>query len=175
MSSSKPAEVKLDAARLDHWLSVGAVPSQTVGELIRQVRAEMRKTSHHPVREGKMECTSCHNPHGTVTQALLKETSANDTCFTCHMETRGPCVHNHPPVQEDCAICHQPPRPDISLHVDHDHNSDDRRGFIAKGCEWVLNARLDPAGGVDHGTRCERSVKRQVTGHFGVCFPPASC
>jgi predicted CXXCH cytochrome family protein len=24
------------------------------------------------------------------------------------MEKRGPFVHNHPPVQEDCAICHQP-------------------------------------------------------------------
>jgi small subunit ribosomal protein S16 len=30
-----PPEVKLDAARLEHWLKVGAVPSQTVGELIR--------------------------------------------------------------------------------------------------------------------------------------------
>jgi small subunit ribosomal protein S16 len=33
-----PVEVRLDATRLDHWLSVGAVPSQTVSELIREVR-----------------------------------------------------------------------------------------------------------------------------------------
>ena len=33
-----PPEVKLDATRLEHWLSVGAVPSQTVHELIRAVR-----------------------------------------------------------------------------------------------------------------------------------------
>jgi small subunit ribosomal protein S16 len=33
-----PPEVKLDSARVDHWLSVGAVPSQTVGELLRNAR-----------------------------------------------------------------------------------------------------------------------------------------
>ncbi|MES1157507.1 MAG: 30S ribosomal protein S16 [Haliangium ochraceum] len=30
----EPPEVRIDAERLKHWLSVGAVPSQTVGELI---------------------------------------------------------------------------------------------------------------------------------------------
>jgi small subunit ribosomal protein S16 len=29
-----PPEVRIDPERLSHWLSVGAVPSQTVGELI---------------------------------------------------------------------------------------------------------------------------------------------
>lgn len=29
-----PPEVRIDPERLNHWLSVGAVPSQTVGELI---------------------------------------------------------------------------------------------------------------------------------------------
>jgi small subunit ribosomal protein S16 len=29
-----PPEVRIDPERLQHWLSVGAVPSQTVGELI---------------------------------------------------------------------------------------------------------------------------------------------
>ena len=33
-----PPTVNVDVARLDHWLSVGAQPSQTVGELIRTVR-----------------------------------------------------------------------------------------------------------------------------------------
>jgi small subunit ribosomal protein S16 len=33
-----PAEVKLDTARVEHWLSVGAVPSQTVSELIQRSR-----------------------------------------------------------------------------------------------------------------------------------------
>lgn len=35
-----PPEIRLDAARLEHWLSVGAQPSETVGELIRVVRRQ---------------------------------------------------------------------------------------------------------------------------------------
>ncbi len=34
----EPPEIRLDADRLQHWLSMGAVPSQTVGELIRTLR-----------------------------------------------------------------------------------------------------------------------------------------
>ena len=38
----------------------------------------------------------------------MKRESVNATCYTCHMEKRGPFVHNHQPVQEDCTICHNP-------------------------------------------------------------------
>jgi small subunit ribosomal protein S16 len=34
----EPPEVRIDQERLSHWLSVGALPSQTVGELIRDLR-----------------------------------------------------------------------------------------------------------------------------------------
>lgn len=33
-----PPEVRIDSERLQHWLSVGAVPSQTVGELLAGLR-----------------------------------------------------------------------------------------------------------------------------------------
>jgi small subunit ribosomal protein S16 len=33
-----PPEIKFDPNRVEHWLSMGAVPSQTVGELIRTVK-----------------------------------------------------------------------------------------------------------------------------------------
>jgi small subunit ribosomal protein S16 len=33
-----PPEVRIDPERLKHWLSVGAVPSQTVGELISDLK-----------------------------------------------------------------------------------------------------------------------------------------
>ena len=32
----EPIEFRVDQMRLDHWLSVGAQPSQTVGELLRR-------------------------------------------------------------------------------------------------------------------------------------------
>ena len=61
-----------------------------------------------PLREGKMTCTNCHNPHGSVTEALLKEASINDTCYKCHAEKRGPFLFEHAPVRESCVNCHDP-------------------------------------------------------------------
>jgi len=84
----------------------------TVIEVCRQCHLrqanEQMYSSHMPVREGKMDCTSCHNPHGTVTQKLLKANSLNDVCFQCHADKRGPFLWEHPPVVESCANCHQP-------------------------------------------------------------------
>jgi DmsE family decaheme c-type cytochrome len=81
---------------------------ETCGTCHLQKRAQTMRSSHMPVREGKMTCTSCHNPHGSVTPALLKEASLNDTCFTCHAEKRGPFLWNHQPVIESCTNCHDP-------------------------------------------------------------------
>ena len=55
-----------------------------------------------------MACSDCHNPHGSVGPKLMKRDSVNDTCYTCHMEKRGPFVHIHEPVAEDCSNCHNP-------------------------------------------------------------------
>ena len=72
-----------------------------------QVRAE-NKFSHHPVREGKMDCMSCHNPHGTTSPKLVKAIDTKELCFNCHAQYRGPFLFQHPPVMEDCFNCHQP-------------------------------------------------------------------
>ena len=71
-------------------------------------RAQINRPSRHPIREGKVACSDCHNPHGTVGPAMMVRDTVTDTCYTCHMEKRGPFVRNHPPVQENCAICHNP-------------------------------------------------------------------
>jgi DmsE family decaheme c-type cytochrome len=62
--------------------------------------------SHMPVGEGKMECTSCHSPHGSANEKLLIASSVNETCFSCHTEKRGPFLWEHAPVVENCANCH---------------------------------------------------------------------
>ena len=72
-----------------------------------QVRAQQR-FSHHPLREGKMDCASCHNPHGTTSPKLVKELSNKELCLNCHAQYRGPFVFQHPPVMEDCFNCHLP-------------------------------------------------------------------
>ena len=72
----------------------------------KEQRMQMNKPSHHPVPEGKMTCSDCHNSHGSGGPKLVKRDSINDTCYTCHAEKRGPFVHQHDPVTQDCANCH---------------------------------------------------------------------
>lgn len=69
-------------------------------------RAEIWRSSHMPLREGKMTCSNCHNPHGTANEFNLREATINDTCYKCHAEKRGPFLWEHPPVREDCLNCH---------------------------------------------------------------------
>jgi DmsE family decaheme c-type cytochrome len=71
-------------------------------------RTQVNKPSHHPVLEGKVACSDCHNVHGTAGEKLLVRDTVNDTCYTCHMEKRGPFVHNHEPVSDNCMNCHNP-------------------------------------------------------------------
>lgn len=45
-----------------------------------------------------------------------------------------------------CAICEKPPRSDISLHVDHNHETGQRRGLLCWPCNSAIgNAGDDPA------------------------------
>ncbi|WP_292932640.1 DmsE family decaheme c-type cytochrome [Noviherbaspirillum sp.] len=74
----------------------------------KEQRSQVNRISHHPILEGKVSCSDCHNPHGSVAPKLMKGDSVVETCYTCHMEKRGPFVWNHAPVSEDCAICHNP-------------------------------------------------------------------
>jgi len=71
-------------------------------------RAQEHKISHHPVGEGKIACSDCHNAHGSSGPKLLKKNTLNETCFTCHAEKRGPFLWEHQPVSEDCGNCHTP-------------------------------------------------------------------
>ncbi len=74
----------------------------------KQQRAEVSRTFRHPILEGKVACSDCHNPHGSIGPKLMKRDSVVQTCYQCHAEKRGPFVHNHEPVNEDCSTCHNP-------------------------------------------------------------------
>jgi DmsE family decaheme c-type cytochrome len=84
-----------------------------------EMRTEQQKMSHHPVREGRMDCASCHNSHSS-NPALLRKNTLNETCTSCHTEKRGPFLWEHAPVRESCANCHTP------------HGSNNRNLLIAK-------------------------------------------
>jgi DmsE family decaheme c-type cytochrome len=78
----------------------------TCGQCHQQRASQQLRFSHMPIGEGKMECTSCHNPHGSANEKLLVASSVNETCYSCHAEKRGPFLWQHPPVVENCANCH---------------------------------------------------------------------
>lgn len=82
--------------------------SETCATCHKEVRAQLLRASHHPIREGKMECSDCHNPHGTVADKLIAANTVNEKCFECHAEKRGPYLWEHAPVTEDCSTCHTP-------------------------------------------------------------------
>jgi DmsE family decaheme c-type cytochrome len=71
------------------------------------IYAQNAMPSHHPIKEGKMTCSSCHDGHGQSHGNLLQPTT-NMVCYRCHAEKQGPFVYEHPPVTENCAICHDP-------------------------------------------------------------------
>ncbi len=72
-------------------------------------KAEFQLPYHHPVKEGKMSCSDCHNPHGEEvkpwTSTSLKD--INEACFKCHKEQRGPFVWEHEALREGCTTCHK--------------------------------------------------------------------
>lgn len=73
----------------------------------RKEKSEFNLLSHHPVNEGRMVCTDCHDPHGrSATEASAHD--RNEACLTCHSEQRGPFVFEHAAVREGCTTCHRP-------------------------------------------------------------------
>ncbi len=83
--------------------------------------AKMKRVSHMPLPEGKMECSSCHSPHGATNVKLLKTGNwINESCVSCHAEKRGPFLFEHAAGRESCVSCHDP------------HGSSNDRLLVAK-------------------------------------------
>lgn len=72
-----------------------------------KVYAENALPSHHPIKEGKMVCSDCHDGHGQ-SEGNLREPTLNQVCYRCHADKQGPFAYEHPPVTQDCGICHSP-------------------------------------------------------------------
>ncbi len=82
--------------------------TEVCGQCHLQRKAHRMRSSHMPLREGKMSCSDCHNPHGSPNPAMLYQTSINENCYSCHAERRGPYLWEHVPVLENCSNCHEP-------------------------------------------------------------------
>lgn len=81
------------------------------GSCHRKETAEFRNNFHHPVPEGRMVCSDCHEVHPNRDQhKSLRTTKSN--CVRCHADVAGPFVFEHEPVSdltgEGCLECHKP-------------------------------------------------------------------
>ena len=114
---------------------------------------KQQRLGHMPVREGKMTCTTCHNPHGSTNTRMLRVGNwVNETCTGCHAEKRGPFLWDHAPVRQACITCHDP------------HGSNNDRMLVAKDpmlCQRCHVASRHPATIYD-GTQIAAASNRAV-------------
>ncbi|MBI2835648.1 MAG: DmsE family decaheme c-type cytochrome [Acidobacteria bacterium] len=109
------------APKSDKAQLVKASQVETCVQCHRDKVQKLRRSAHMPVVEGKMECGSCHNPHGSTNVKLLKAgNSVNESCVSCHTEKRGPYLFDHGAVETNCTSCHEP------------HGSNNERMLVAK-------------------------------------------
>lgn len=82
------------------------------------IRAQFDMPVKHRVNEGVIQCSDCHNPHGTfattwrtgVRPAMVDQTAGSEeACIKCHQDKRGPFVFEHAVIRvEGCETCHMP-------------------------------------------------------------------
>lgn len=145
----------------DRWLSERLL-RQSQPELCfgchATIESQFSLPTHHPVNEGLVKCTDCHNPHGSRNLLMLRREGA-ETCVGCHVEKRGPFVYEHAPVEvEGCTSCHTP------------HGSVNRMLLLRREERFLcLQCHVDPfAPNVPHGRLGFQTSGDCVRCHVGV-------
>ncbi len=113
------------------------------------IRALTQRTSHHPIREGRIGCENCHDPHDARSAKFLSVANVNEKCYTCHQEKRGPFLWEHAPVRENCLNCHNP------HGSNHDKLLVAARPYLCQRCHsntrhpgTLYDLRATPAAGI---------------------------
>jgi len=109
LHGGQDSQLKITNPEIAPFKTTSRVPQQEVCfNCHRDIRGLVMRPSHHPIVEGKVKCTSCHNPHGALSPAMVNAESIKELCTTCHADKRGPFMFEHPPVEESCLNCHNP-------------------------------------------------------------------
>lgn len=61
----------------------------------------------HPVTEGRLQCSSCHNVHDPAAKRPSIQ-AENENCLRCHQQFKGPYVFEHLAMEDGCKVCHNP-------------------------------------------------------------------
>jgi DmsE family decaheme c-type cytochrome len=141
------------------------------------VRAQFSMPFKHRVNEGVIQCSDCHNPHGTFAptwrmgvrpRMVDQRLGGEEACLACHQEKRGPFVFEHAAVRvEGCETCHVPhgssnqkllKRPVVFTVCLECHNGAGTFGRRANGIPLQSNTHnmLDPR--YQHCTLCHAQI-----------------
>jgi len=92
----------------DHMLK--AAQTELCLQCHMEVKPQFSMPFHHKVNEGLIQCTDCHDAHGTYGRKALKSATQQDmVCFKCHVDRAGPFVYEHAVMKtEGCIACHTP-------------------------------------------------------------------
>jgi DmsE family decaheme c-type cytochrome len=128
---------------------------QTCAQCHKDKAAKLQRSGHMPVREGKLDCSTCHNQHGSTNVRMLRAgNSVNEACASCHAEKRGPFLWEHAPVRENCTSCHDP------------HGSSNDRMLVAKApmlcqrCHVATGHPVTPYDAVQVANKSNRVIGR---------------
>jgi len=118
--------------------------------------ASFHLPSHHPVPEGKVSCSDCHNPHkgSAIPTGGTSLASEQETCAKCHTAQGGPFVFEHEAVREGCTTCHAA------------HGSVNPRMLLARNANLCLKCHFQQQtapgtlliGGRDHSAFLKRGT-----------------
>lgn len=101
-------EAKMERVGNGNSAMMRAPQSELCVSCHKKIDAEFSLPTHHRMKEGLVECTSCHNPHGTTEEKQLRADS-KENCLKCHEDKRGPFTYEHDAAEiEGCLSCHQP-------------------------------------------------------------------
>ncbi len=103
-----PGSLHVDAGGGKGEFVVSGKDSEACFQCHLDKRATFGLEYHHPVKEGRMDCTACHNPHGqdVLTTPAMPVARVNETCAQCHREQARPHVFEHEALREGCVTCH---------------------------------------------------------------------
>lgn len=129
-------------------------------------RGDFGLPNSHQVRDGKMSCGDCHDPHEgkAIKGSGASMESERETCTKCHTAQKGPFVFQHNAMKEGCTACHSP------------HGSVNAKMLVARDANLCLRCHLQTtntngtifAGGEDHRTRLQNGTCWSVGCHEAV-------
>jgi predicted CXXCH cytochrome family protein len=105
-----PGSVHSESGGARHTIINPKRDSETCFTCHMDMKARFAAQHHHPVENGKVSCSDCHNPHkgDAIKGGGTSMMAQSDTCVQCHAAQRGPFVFEHEAVREGCTTCHDP-------------------------------------------------------------------